>query len=69
VIEYETQRCRLFPYLAASFALHHFANSLGKDLFNFSIARISKEGSGNFFNYDHLFVSISAQTCLKSLSK
>ena len=27
VIEYQTQQCRLFPYLAASFLHHHFARS------------------------------------------
>jgi hypothetical protein len=44
VIEYETQKCRLIPFLAASFAMHHFANSLGTDMVKFFMARMSKEG-------------------------
>ena len=44
VIEYQTQQCRLFPYLAASYALHHFANSLGQDMIQFNLAKMAKEG-------------------------
>ena len=44
VIEYETQKCRIFPFLAAAFALHHFANSLGADMLRFFMARMNKEG-------------------------
>lgn len=44
VLEYETQRCRIFPYLAAAFALHNFGNSLGNNMEEFTIARMSKEG-------------------------
>ena len=35
VIEYQTQQCRLFPYLAAAFLHHHFARSFQDDFLNF----------------------------------
>ena len=44
VLEYETQRCRIFPFLSAAFALHHFGNSLASNLVEFTFARMSKEG-------------------------
>ena len=35
VLEYQTQQCRLFPYLAAAYLHHHFARSFQEDFLNF----------------------------------
>ena len=35
VMEYQTQQCRLFPYLAAAFLHHHFARSFQEDFLKF----------------------------------
>ena len=35
VLEYQTQQCRLFPFLAAAFLHHHFARSFQEDFLSF----------------------------------
>lgn len=47
VIEYQSQQCRLFPYLAASFVILKFGQTIGNDLFRFHMARAGKEGNPN----------------------
>lgn len=36
IIEYQTQQCRLFPYLAASFVHHHLSSTLFLDFVDFA---------------------------------
>ena len=35
VLEYQTQQCRLLPYLAAAYLHHHFARSFQEDFLSF----------------------------------
>ena len=50
VIEYQTQQCRLFPYLAAAFLHHHFARSFQDDFLNFRYIVMNILFKDNFFH-------------------
>ena len=50
VIEYQTQQCRLFPYLAAAFLHHHFARSFQDDFLNFRYIEMNILFKENFFH-------------------
>ncbi len=57
VIEYQTQQCRLFPYLAAAFLHHHFARSFQEDFLKFRYIYNFIEEEENISSYKYIKIN------------